>query len=680
MGKILGLDTGGTFTDAAIIDTADFSVISTAKSFTTRQDLSIGVGNAMRIALGIQPAIERPSSVLEVGNKIALDDIKLVSLSTTLATNSIVEKTGNHVALILIGFDSDTLTIGNLGNAVAHSPVIFITGGHKSDGTPQLPLDTETLLAAIKTHAPHVTAFAVAGYFATRNPEHEVMARDLIRQHTQLPVSCSYELSSSLGGPKRALTAFFNAQLISLLKSLIDATQQQMKQIGLSCKLMVVKGDGNLVSADFAKERPVETILSGPAASVSGAAFLAKEKTAIISDIGGTTTDIAILKNGSVDLNSDGAKIGDWKTMVEAVNIWTSGIGGDSEIHIGNQLHETQVKIGPRRALPLCVLAEQFPQCLSVMEKQLSAPIGLSTDGRFIIPLPQKQMPKWLSKTETKMAERLTKNGVSAIADVADTQVALGTIDRLINKNLAQLSCFTPTDAAHVLNKFTMHDKDAANLGAALLARQKTGNGLPIANSAPAVSILCLNYLHFLSALKISDAAIEEDTGNAETATKTPTIKEALYKPQKKSRFLDHYISMSVPIIALGASAHTYYPDIAKRLNARLILPDFAEVAGAVGAAIGHVIQKIMITVTQPSEGIFRVHSVTGIKDFSDLEQALENARSEASKRAEKNAQNAGAIFYHTTLSEKIETADIGNGKNLFIEANITAEARGTAD
>jgi len=148
MGKILGLDTGGTFTDAAIIDTADFSVISTAKSFTTRQDLSIGVGNAMRIALGIQPAIERPSSVLEVGNKIALDDIKLVSLSTTLATNSIVEKTGNHVALILIGFDSDTLTIGNLGNAVAHSPVKFITGGHKSDGTPQLPLDTETLLAA----------------------------------------------------------------------------------------------------------------------------------------------------------------------------------------------------------------------------------------------------------------------------------------------------------------------------------------------------------------------------------------------------------------------------------------------------------------------------------------------------------------------------------------------------
>ena len=143
---------------------------------------------------------------------------------------------------------------------------------------------------------------------------HEIKTREYILKHTNLPVSCSYELSASLGGPKRALTAFLNATLIGLLKDLIDATQKEMQQIGLNCELMVVKGDGSYVSADFAKERPVETILSGPAASVSGAAFLASENTAVVCDIGGTTTDIAILKNGSVELSSDGAEIGGWKT------------------------------------------------------------------------------------------------------------------------------------------------------------------------------------------------------------------------------------------------------------------------------------------------------------------------------------------------------------------------------
>ena len=97
-----------------------------------------------------------------------------------------------------------------------------------------------------------------------------------------------------------------------------------MQKIGLNCKLMVVKGDGSLVSAEFAKERPVETILSGPAASVSGAAYLANENTAIVCDIGGTTTDIALLKDGSIDLSSNGAEISGWNTMVEAIKISTS--------------------------------------------------------------------------------------------------------------------------------------------------------------------------------------------------------------------------------------------------------------------------------------------------------------------------------------------------------------------
>ena len=115
---ILGLDTGGTFTDAAIIDTEDSSVIRASKSLTTRQDLSIGVGNAMRIALGIKAPSDKLSYVSGINQKLALENIGLVCLSTTLATNSIVENAGSHVALVLIGFEKDALRLGKLGEAV----------------------------------------------------------------------------------------------------------------------------------------------------------------------------------------------------------------------------------------------------------------------------------------------------------------------------------------------------------------------------------------------------------------------------------------------------------------------------------------------------------------------------------------------------------------------------------
>ncbi len=679
MAKILGLDTGGTFTDAVIIDAAKNSVIRSSKSLTTRQNLSIGIGSAMRLALGIEVADNKLSFSSGTNQRIVLANVNLVSLSTTLATNSIVENAGSSVGLVLIGFGKDILNKGKLGEVIGENPVLFIRGGHHPDGTLQSQLDTETLLREVKKITPKVSAFAVASYFATRNPEHEIKVREYILKHTKLPVSCSFELSASLGGPKRALTAFLNATLIGLLKDLIDATQQQMQQIGLNCELMVVKGDGSYVSADFAKERPVETILSGPAASVSGAAFLASENTAVVCDIGGTTTDIAILKNGSVELSSDGAEIGGWKTMVKAVKIWTSGLGGDSEMHIDNNTSVSPIKLGPRRALPLCLLAKQFPACIDIMRQQLLAPIALRTDGRFIIPLMPEGAPCWLARSEAKMAQRLIRSGISALADIADTQVALGAIDRLMRKGLAQMSCFTPTDAAHVLGKFERYDKNAASLGALLSARQKNNKGIVIADSAEELSLLCLKYLSSASALKIADASISEDNGTTNTASNTPAIKAALFNLSQKSHFLQHQIKLLPPLIALGASARTHYPDIAKCLDTSLNIPEFAEVAGAIGAAIGSIRQQSSITITHPQEGVYRVHLTPGVEDFFSLEKAVERAKREAKISSEELAVKAGATSTKTIIFEKIESIEIGNGKKLFIEGVITARTSGNA-
>jgi N-methylhydantoinase A/oxoprolinase/acetone carboxylase beta subunit len=116
-----------------------------------------------------------------------------------------------------------------------------------------------------------VTGFAICAYFAVRNPEHEIAVRDLVRRETGLPVTCSHELSAKLNGPRRALTTVLNARLIAMIDRLVAATEGFLDGRGIHAPLMVVRGDGALISAAFARHRPIETILSGPAASLVGA-------------------------------------------------------------------------------------------------------------------------------------------------------------------------------------------------------------------------------------------------------------------------------------------------------------------------------------------------------------------------------------------------------------------------
>ena len=133
-----------------------------------------------------------------------------------------------------------------------------------------------------------------------------------------------------------------------------------MAEKGVRAPLMVVKGDGSLVSAEFALARPVETILSGPAASVVGARHLAGEEDVVVADMGGTTTDIALLTDGLPVLDREGATVAGWRTMVEAIAVHTYGLGGDSEVHrAGND-----ILVGPRRLVPLSLLCQQYPAML----------------------------------------------------------------------------------------------------------------------------------------------------------------------------------------------------------------------------------------------------------------------------------------------------------------------------
>ena len=259
MAITLGIDTGGTYTDAVLIED-DATVLASAKSLTTRQDLAIGVGRAVEAVLA--------------SAKIAPEAVAMAALSTTLATNALVEGQGLRVALICAGFKDADLDRQGLREALKGDPVLFAAGGHSHSGVEAKQLDREAVSAFIDSVSEQVTGFAIAGRFATRNPAHELEIAVLVRDATGLPTTCSHHLSSRLNGPKRAVTAVLNARLVGMIDALIGRAEQRLRDLGIDAPLMVVRGDGALMSTAQARTRPIETILCGPAASIVGARWL----------------------------------------------------------------------------------------------------------------------------------------------------------------------------------------------------------------------------------------------------------------------------------------------------------------------------------------------------------------------------------------------------------------------
>ena len=677
MTLVIGLDTGGTYTDAALVDTDAGRVVATGKALTTHDDLSVGVGGAIRRILDSYDG--------DVG------DIGLISLSTTLATNAVVEGVGGRVCLVMIGFDEDALGRADLARALGQDDVFFISGGHAADGAEQAVLDESAIRAAASKTGGDVSAYAVAAHFATRNPAHERRARDIIRDMTSCPVTCSHELSSALGGPRRALTAVLNARLINLLDRLIAATESIMTNLQLECPLMVVKGDGSLLRADFARSRPVETVLSGPAASLAGAAFLAGAQTAMVADIGGTTTDIALLQNGAPRLKDDGALVGGWKTMVEAADIRTCGLGGDSEVLPVTRGTAGGLTLGPRRAVPLSLLATRWPQVKDMLAEQLGISVPMATDGRFVMPLMPNGVPGWLTRSEARLAAKAIEMGPTSVAEIASTQLALGAVDRLIGRGLLTLAAFTPTDALHVTGDFDDFDADAARLGAELMARQRNGIGAPVAEDATTLAQITLAELHRRSGVALMDAALAHEGAGEEQASSNLLLKD-LYRAtpgtaglsqqtglSQQAGLVNLALSLGTGVIALGASAATHYPHVAHLMGVDLTVPDHADVAGAVGAAAGTVRQRVMISVSQPSEGRFRVHLPTGPQDMADMEAALQAARDAATTLANDRAHQAGATAVDVCLSEDVKLVPLSADRDMFIEALVYATADGRA-
>ena len=367
----------------------------------------------------------------------------MASLSTTLATNALVEGQGGRVGLIYIGFRERDLTAHGLGEALKGDPFLICDGGHDHAGGQVTPLDETALRRFLEQHKSDVSGFAVASQFATRNPAHERRARDMVREITGRPVSCSHELSAKLNGPKRAMTAVLNARLIGMIDRLIGRAEDTLRDVGVTAPLMVVRGDGALISSQQARERPIETILSGPAASIVGARWMTGADHALVSDIGGTTTDVAVLVEGRPAIDPAGARVGPYRTMVEAVAMRTTGLGGDSEVHFMSEGLQGGVTLGPRRVLPVSLMATIAPQVVfKALESQLRAATPGDYDGRFVRAVPGIES-EGIGDREQALLDRIGSD-VHPLGAVLKSRIEQSALRRLVERGLVQIAAVTP--------------------------------------------------------------------------------------------------------------------------------------------------------------------------------------------------------------------------------------------
>jgi N-methylhydantoinase A/oxoprolinase/acetone carboxylase beta subunit len=461
-----------------------------------------------------------------------------------------------------------------------------------------------------------------------------------------------------------------------MIDRLIGRAQDQLLALGITAPMMVVRGDGALMSAEQARERPIETILSGPAASIVGASWLTGAENALVSDIGGTTTDIAVIRDGKPAIDPNGARVGGFRTMVEAVAMRTHGLGGDSQVHVVTEGLGGGVFLGPRRVLPVSLIAAEAPDVVHAeLDKQLRATTVGEHDTRFARRVPGIHA-EGLGAREEALLDRLGDQ-VLPLSDLLRTRMENGALTRLVDRGIVQVSGVTPSDASHVLGRLDAWDVEAARKALELVSRKRVGSGDVLAKTPEALAQMIVDQLTEQTSLTLLEAAFAEEAEDfgippAELARHVLTRKGLA--GHRGLLALD--AALNVDVIGLGASAPSYYPAVGERLHCKMILPEHTGVANAIGAVVGRLTLRRAGTVTSPSEGKFRVHLEDGPQDFNDSEAALTLLESVLRSEAEGAVRDAGAEDIRVIVDRDIRTARV-EAQEVFVEAMITVEASG---
>ncbi len=581
----LGIDAGGTYTDAVLLRDSDKLIIDSNKALTSYPDPLEGIKNA-----------------IDGLDQTHLKEVNVVSVSTTLSTNSILEETGFPVALILIGKYDITKELPT-------KYYIQISGGHDHNGIESEALDIESIEHFAMEVKDKVSAFAVSSYFSVRNHDHELETKKLINQLTGLPVVCGHELSQDLGAFERAVTAFLNAQLISVTETFMNTVESEIKTRGMDAKIFMLKCDGSVTNIRGALDKPIESIFSGPAASLVGASFLTKKDTCAVIDVGGTSTDISVMNNGVPDMSDSGAVVGGWKTRVKAIRMVTSAMGGDSHVWVKGY----KSYIGPRRVMPICRAAIIYP---GFLEQLRSNPIPLKSllgvnyqPTKFYLRTEYEVIE--ISDGEKEILDAIKKEPTSVIEiyNKIKKNPSSKLLDTLIQKRLIHSIGFTLTDALHVLGDYTEMNVEAANVGANVMGH-----------------LMNMDRHEFASHIKNKFAKnMASDLVSFFLDGAPKEVIRQIFDVSSPVKF-----KIEVPIVLIGGPVIAFVEELQNILDAEIILPKYAEVGNAAGALAAKGIRRTEVLIRPVSMGApefdFFVFSEKGRSSFHEYHEALNYA------------------------------------------------------
>jgi N-methylhydantoinase A/oxoprolinase/acetone carboxylase beta subunit len=681
----LGIDAGGTYTDTVLYDFQRKLVLGKGKALTTKDDYTIGITASLA-----QIDIDEPET------------IDLVGLSTTLATNALVEGKGARAGLLLIGYDEELVQ-----RFLEVSPYWIVAGGHDMRGNERAPLDEAEVRRVVEAMVEDVEVIAISEMGGAVNPEHEYRVQALIEKDYGIPAIAGHEISTEMDSMKRATTVFWNARLIPIILDLIEAVKAVLADRKVTAPIMLERSDGTLMGETLARRRPIETLMSGPVASVYGALHLTGCQDALVVDMGGTTTDIGIVTDGQPRLRTSGARIGVYRTTVKTLDLHTTGLGGDSEVSI---THDGTLTIGPQRVIPLSYAAKLSPAIAKELEtwnhiQNEHIDAALIPPVEFFVPAKKRTesgMPVVAKKApdigqrEQAAFQALQTSGGASRFQIAKaigySYPSLLRMDYLESQGLVYRVGLTPTDILHVLGQLDLWDAIAAQQGAKAFAHRW----------GRSIEELCQLVLHTmeqrlakqaLNAILAETMSTKARSNGRKTPVGTlwtrqspsledcPTCQYLLYTSLNGSdaQVLECNMKLRLPIVAVGAPVRAYFPALAKALQTELYIPEHADVANAIGAITGNIALTVEVIVSITGDERYIIQGIPENNSFEELEEACAVATAYVTDMARKRAKEAGAETVNVDVSEEEVVSQVGDEdcQTMFLHRKIIARATG---
>lgn len=631
----LGIDTGGTFTDAVVVDTDDMSVLASSKSLTTKGDLTRCIGSALDLL---------PPDILKAAEQAAL--------STTLATNACVEGKGGRAKLIIVGTTDEILrrvdAQGKFG--IPYNDVLAVDYVGSYDGKDVTIPDWEALYAVKPAFFDDADSFGIASLYALNNGAIvEKSGAEFLREKFGKLVVEATTVAAEPNVIGRGATALLNARLVPVIEEFLDAIGVVFKQRGLSIPVSIVRSDGSLMSEELARKRPVETILSGPAASVTGAQALAGAPECLIVDIGGTTSDISIVHRSHPN-RTDGIIIGGWKTQVAGVHIDTIALGGDTVVRFTKN---SRLELGSRRVTPLCIAASRWPQVIDALDRYYrKVPTDFLSRYELLYLLKDPGDIMRFTRPEQQLIDVLRDGPVSLFDNRMDI-LGLKT-DRLEDEGIVMRCGLTPTDAMHLKGDFDEFDVRASRLGAQCVL--KTYRGLEVSQDPAAIEALA-DEIYDLAQFRLYSQVVRAfaqdrywPDGSFELDDQMKAIVRRSWNDRRNEEPapFNALFRSEAKLVGVGAPTHVFVGEVAQALHAPFTVPEHAGVANAVGAATSRISveKQVRVSPLRGSDGVvtsYQVRSLDEAKVFRKPEAALEAAREMAQRQAIEEARRRGS-------------------------------------